>query len=173
MSTLDEFLGTAKIGQPHEKMQLELREEHQKTARRFAELAKHEILIVSRHLDPTVFGSESFMEVMSPFVRSKRAVVKILVNDPRALVKDIHRLAEMAISLSSKITIRKLGLQEQQYNEAWMLADGVALLHLPQADMYKGSVDFYTPRHGKEYKELFDSMWSHADSIPELRALKI
>ncbi len=173
MSTLDELLAEAKIGHPHEKFQLELREEHQKIVRRMAELAKHEILIVSRHLDSSVYGSEDFMEMMSPFVRSKRANVRILVNDTRSLVKDIHRLAEMAISLSSKIQIRKLGLREQTYNEAWMLADGVALLKLPQADLYKGSIDFYTPRHGKEHKELFDSMWSHADSIPELRALKI
>ncbi len=173
MSTIDELLSESKIGEPREKIPLELRADHQKTVRRLAELARHEILIVSRHLDPSVYGTEDFMDVMSPFVRSKRASVRILVNDSRSMVKDTHRLAEMAVSLSSKISIRRLGLQEQQYNEAWMLADEVALLHLPQSDLYKGSMDFYSPRYGKEHKELFDSMWSHAELIPELRALKI
>lgn len=173
MSSIDQLLSESKIGEPQEKIKLELREDHQKTVRRLAELARHEILIVSRHLDPSVYGTEDFMEVMSPFVRSKRASVRILVGDTRTMIKDTHRLAEMAVSLSSKISIRRLGIQEQQYNEAWMLADEVALLQLPQSDLYKGSMDFYTPRHGKEHKELFDSMWSHADLIPELRALKI
>lgn len=173
MTILDNILSEVSIGEPHEKIKLSAREDSQKAARRLAECARHEILIVSRYLDPNVYGTEDFMEVMSPFVRSRRANVKVLVSDARGMIKDTHRLAEMAVSLSSKIAIRKLGIREQQYNESWMLADGVALLHLPQADLYNGSLDCYSPRYGKEYKELFDSMWSQADSIPELRALKI
>jgi len=173
MSTLTERLSNARIGQPQEIIKLEERNYSQAAANALAERAKHEVLIVSRVLDPLVFSTPEFIELLTPFVRSKRATIRILVNDTYRLVKHSHRLGEFAVALSSKVSIRKIGIRQNDYNEAWMLADQVALLHLPQADKYQGTLDFYSPRKGKELIAVFDDMWDHADLIPDLRILNV
>ncbi len=161
------------IGQPQSVIDLKLRDEVMLATQQLASKARSEILIVNRVLDNTIYGTTDFEEVILPFIKHKQASLRILVHDSRPLIKESHRLGEMAISLSSKIEIRQLGYRSQNYNEAWMLCDGVAMVHLPMSDRYHGSVDYYTPRRGREYKEVFTGLWASSSNIPELRALKI
>jgi len=173
MAEFEEQLHTCKIGQPHELIQLEQREENRLAAVCLAKQARHEILIISRDLDPIVYGHHEFTTHIGQFIRNRRAAIRILVSDERQMIHHAHRLAEMATSFSSKIAIRKLGSTDKDYNEAWMLCDDVALLYRPIADLYQATLDCYTPRRGKDSKEAFEIMWGNAELIPELRALKI
>ena len=170
---LEEQLLSCKIGQPHEVIQLALREQNRIAAVHLAEQARHEILIVSRDLDAMVYGHHEFTDHIGQFIRDRRTEMRMLVTNERRLIRHSHRLAEMAISYSSKIAIRKLGSTDKDYNEAWMLCDEVALLYRPIADLYDATLDCYAPRRGKENKEAFEKMWGNAELIPELRALKI
>jgi len=99
--------------------------------------------------------------------------MRILVHDTYKIVKQSHRLGELAAAISSKVTIRKIGARQSDYNEAWMLADSVAFLYLPQADKYEASLDFYSARRGQELTATFDDLWNNAELIPDLRILKI
>lgn len=170
---IETSLQACKIGKPHQLLQLQSRDENRLAAIHLAEQARHEILIMSRDLDAMVYGHHEFTDHIGQFIRDRRTEMRILVNDPSRMIRKSHRLAEMAISYSSKISIRKLAGSDQDYNEAWMLCDGVALLYRPIADLFEATLDCYTPRRGKESKELFEKMWGNGVLIPELRALKI
>ncbi len=171
--SLEDDLEKGVIGQPQTVIDLNLRAEVMLATNALAGKARSEILIMSRFLDKTIYNTSAFEKIIMPFVKHKRASLRILVHESRPLIKESHLLGEMAINLSSKIAIQQLGSRSQNYNEAWMLCDGVALLHLPVSDFYHGSIDFYTPRRGREYKANFDSFWASSANIPELRALKI
>ncbi len=173
MSTLTEQLSTAKIGQPQEVINLDERSQHQLVATTLAEQARQEILIISRTLDPLVYGTPNFLNAVTPFIRSRRASMRLLVHETSKIVKQSHRLGELAAAISSKVSIRKIGSRQSDYNEAWMLVDGVAYLHLPQADKYQASLDFYSARRGQELTATFDALWNNAELIPDLRILKI
>ncbi len=173
MMEFEDRLQTCKIGQPHDIIQLERREENRLAAIQLASQARHEILIISRDLEPMIYGHHEFTDYIGQFIRDRRADLRVLVQDERPMVQHSHRLAEMAINYSSKIAIRKLGAANKDYNEAWMLCDGVAMLYRPIADLFEATLDCYTPRRGKESRELFEKFWGNAELVPELRALKI
>ena len=173
MSTLEEKLSTAKIGHPQEIIHLDERSQHQITVATLAEQARQEILLISRTLDPLVYGTPQFLDRVTPFIRSKRATMRMLVHDTYNIVKHTHRLGELAASISSKVAIRKIGSRQNDYNEAWMLVDGVAFLHMPQAEKYQASLDFYSARRGQELTAVFDDLWNNGEQIPDLRILKI
>lgn len=173
MSTLQEQLSNAKIGQPQEIINLEERSQHQMVAATLATQARQEILLLSRTLDPLVYGTPEFLDAVTPFIRSKRASMRMLVHDTYKIVKQSHRLGELAAGVSSKVAIRKISARQGDYNEAWMLVDGVAFLHMPQADKYQASLDFYSARRGQELTAVFDDLWNNAEQIPDLRILKI
>ncbi|HID82400.1 MAG TPA: hypothetical protein EYH06_08950 [Chromatiales bacterium] len=166
-------LQTCKIGQPHKVITLERRDENRLAAIQLAGQARHEILIISREFEPMIYGHHEFTDHIGQFIRDRRTDMRILVRDERPMIRHSHRLAEMAISYSSKIAIRKLGSTDKDYNEAWMLCDSIALLYRPIADLFEATLDCYTPRRGKECQEAFEKMWGNAELIPELRALKI
>lgn len=166
-------LETCKIGEPHPVIQLQQRNENRDAAIHLAEQARHEILIVSRDMDSMVYGHHEFTDHIGQFIRDRRASMRILVNDPREMIRTSHRLSEMAVSYSSKISIQKLSSYDQDYSEAWMLCDKIAILYRPLATAYEATLDCYSPRRGKECRELFEKMWGNSENIPELRALKI
>ena len=170
---LETRIGNCRIGEPHERIELTRRDECRMAATHLVEQARLNILIISRDLDPMIFGHHEFTDPVGKFIRNQRAEMRILVNDSSMIIHKSNRLAEMAISFSSKIAIRKLAVSDQNYNEAWMLSDGLALLHQPIADRYEATLDCYTPRRGKESTEQFEILWANAELIPELRALKI
>ena len=163
---IETSLQECKIGKPHQLLQLQSRDENRLAAIHLAEQARHEILIVSRDLDPMVYGHHEFTDYIGQFIRDRRTQMRILVNDHARMIRHSHRLAEMAINYSSKISIRKLASNDQEYNEAWMLCDEVALLNRPIADAYEATLDCYTPRRGKEHRELFEKMWANSELIP-------
>lgn len=166
-------IGNSSVGEPHERIELTSSDECRLAATRLIEQARLNILIISRNLDPMIFGHHEFTDPVGKFIRNQRAEMRILVNDSSMVIHKSNRLAEMAISFSSKIHVRKLASSDQNYNEAWMLCDDIALLHQPVADRYEATLDCYTPRRGKESTEEFETLWANAELIPELRALKI
>ena len=166
-------IAECKIGKPHPVLHLQHRDENRHAATHLAEQARYEILIISRDLDPMVYGHHEFTDHIGQFIRDRRAQMRILVNDHQRMIRHSNRLAELAVSYSSKISIRKLSRSDQDYNEAWMLCDQVAILFRPIADDYEASLDCYSPRRGKECSELFEKLWGNSELIPELRALKI
>lgn len=171
--SLNEQLAKGIIGQPQPVITVTTREDVRLASRMLAEKTRFTLLIISRHLDKSVYNSGEFIDAVLPFIKNKRSSLRILVGESRPLVKEAHRLAELSIALSSKVEIRTLGSRDCDYNEAWMLADTAALLHLADASQYHGNIDFYTPRRAQELTERFDRFWEDSRAIPELRALKL
>ena len=140
----------------------------------FAAQARRGLDIVSRDLDPRVYDQADFLAAARQLAVSSRfARIRLLVRDVDAVIKADHRLIEMARRLSSFVEIRRLGGDDAEFNEAFLLADQVGFLRRPVADRWDGEACFNDPLRARELRRVFEGLWQRAVVDPNLRRLHI
>jgi hypothetical protein len=97
----------------------------------------------------------------------------MLVQDPRPIVKDGHRLIEVARRFSSFVALRTAHPDYQDYNETFLIVDETGLLHRRIADRYEGTVHFTAPRLARERLAFFNEVWERSEADPELLRLHL
>lgn len=133
-----------------------------------------DINIISRSLDHQIFDRSDIVEAFSQFIRKNRnTTLKIILFDSTDVVKDGHRLINLANRVPSKISIRQLPKVVSTYNESLITADGKGSLHNPQSDRYEGSVDFNNHIRCGELNKVFMNYWHQCDISPDLRRVSI
>ncbi|MEM7400883.1 MAG: hypothetical protein AAF304_02920 [Pseudomonadota bacterium] len=136
--------------------------------------ANDNIAIISRHLDPTVFNKEDFIQSATEFVRrSKNASLRILVHDTSSLIKNNHRALHLTQRVSSKIEIRTICDDFSQFNQAFLVADSKGYIHNLKADLYDAEVNFNDTEKSKELMEKFTSIWELCTQDTGIRRLCI
>lgn len=157
--------------------QLFLLENHadfQEYALKLTAQTRRNIVILSRDLDASVFGTEEFVELISELARSSRyAEIKILVKNTRHLVETGHRLAKLSQRLSSKISLRKLAVEPDNADMGFMLCDTNALLYKNEEDNYQGFANFDAAVEVKRLRDTFDYVWEYGEIEPDLQVLSI
>lgn len=130
--------------------------------------------IFSRDLDAPLYDREPFLKALGDLcLRSHKARVRILVQDPTPPVKRGHRLIELARRLSSSIELRQPHPDYRRHNEAFLIADGCGLIHRPLADRYEGSANFHDPVNAQRKLDFFTEVWERSEAHPEFRRLQI
>lgn len=130
--------------------------------------------VISRALDHMVFDRSDIIEAFSKMVRRNRnASVKILIYDSTNIIKDGHRLINLADRLPSKFTVRKIPKEFTIYNEGMVTADGKGFLYNPQSDRYEGNVTFNDQTRCAELDKTFIDLWNQSESEPELRRVSV
>jgi predicted GNAT family N-acyltransferase len=151
---------------------------------RFAELrdatlaliasARREICIYSRDLEPALYEDAAILEAIRTVALSgKGANLRILVQDTTRLVRDGHRLVDLAQRLSSIVHIRRVAHEDAQYTGAFLLTDQGGYLFRTFGDRLEAVGDICYPPRRDELKRLFDEVWERAEAPPELRRLGI
>lgn len=139
-----------------------------------ARTATARLALLTRDLEPQVYGQEAFLdEVRRVATAGRYARVRILVQDSRRAVADGHKLVELARRLSSYVEIRKPHPEHRNVNEAFLIADEGALLYRKLADRYEGFADTHAPLEARMRLREFDDMWERAAPDSELRRLGI
>lgn len=132
------------------------------------------LAILSRDLDPAIFNSDEFAEAVSQLARSSRyAQVQILVKDTRPLLEINHKLLRLAQRLSSKIILRKLTIEPDNKEMAFILCDNSGLLYQNDEAAYQGFANFDATVEVKRLRESFDYIWQYGEADPELQQLHI
>lgn len=163
-----------KLGQAHEPLSIDSMALNRQGALMLAQQAKRSLLIISRDLDPAVYDNEPFCTAVSQLLRGNRkAQMRIVLHNVDSLIKQGHRLLDLAQRLSSFIQIRTLHPRHAQFNEAFMLADDRGVIHRRQSDLYQGEVFFNNPALAKSLQAQFTDLWEHGQSNPNLRRLSI
>ncbi|HEX7047171.1 MAG TPA: hypothetical protein VF275_06340 [Gammaproteobacteria bacterium] len=139
-----------------------------------AQLARRQLSIFSRDLEPSVFDTPEFLDAVKNLALSgSKASVRILLIDATRATKDGHRLVELARRLSSYIEIRKPHRDYLDMSEAFMIADERGLLYRKLATRWEGIVDPHDPMQARDKLKLFNDIWQRSHSDPETRQLRI
>lgn len=125
--------------------------------------SRRHIDIISRNLDPQIYNTTEFLESMRTFVLQHRNTrLRVLVYEPKEIVRKGHRFIDMAGTLSSFIQLRTPSEEFHNFNESLFVADGMGYIHKLNSERYEATVNFADKRVSKYLIHQFDEMWEKA-----------
>ncbi|HEY5790081.1 MAG TPA: hypothetical protein VIX81_05610 [Gammaproteobacteria bacterium] len=136
--------------------------------------ARRKLLLFTRDLEPRVFDREEVYQAIRELATySRYSEVRMLLFDSDRIVKDGHRLVDLARRLSSYIQIRLVPDDYKEIASSFMVVDDKGFLYRSLASQYEGVVDFSEPNRCRELTKLFGDVWEHSAPDPNLRRLHI
>jgi hypothetical protein len=162
------------LGESPDVIQVSTSEENRAAAVALVRQAKRSVDIFSRHLDPAIYDRMELIEAMKQLVLDhRRARIRIVLSDPQPIVRDGHRLAALALRLSSFMQIRVPGPPHKGFNQALLIVDGTGYVHRELADRYEGTTCFADRGQAGELTRLFNQIWDLAVPDPNLRQMRL
>jgi hypothetical protein len=139
-----------------------------------AAMAKRELVLFSRDLEPLLYDQQDFIQAVQALaVRSRMSRIRIASIDPGPAIRAGHRLVTLAQRFSSYIEVRRASRDHENLTETFLVADDTALLYRPLATRYEGYYDLHAPMEARQKCKLFDDIWEQAEPDPEFRRLGI
>ncbi len=136
--------------------------------------ARRRLIIFTHDFDAPVFDRQLFFTGVKQLALSSRhARIQVLVQDNTKIIKEGHRLVELARRLSSAIELRKPHPDHLQQPENFMLVDRSGFVYRKLAGRYQGIASFHDPMENNRLAEFFREMWECSEPDPELRRLYI
>jgi len=162
------------LGLTNECIQIDRRQHNQDAVLKLLSSAQNHIVIISRHLDSTVYNNDAFSQAASQLVRrAKHTSIKILVHNTEPMVKNGHRALELSQRLPSKIEIRTICNDYSQFNQSFLVADNIGYIHNLKSDLYAAEVNFNHVEKSKELMEKFNAIWELSTQDTAVRNLCI
>jgi hypothetical protein len=97
----------------------------------------------------------------------------VLIQNVDRVVKDGHRLVELARRLGSSIQIRRCAQQYRRYCGTFLLVDNTGYLYRPLSSRYEGLASFNNAAEVARLGKYFREVWEHSDTDMELRRLYV
>jgi hypothetical protein len=149
-------------------------EEAQNAVLEVASAANRFISILTPDLEPGVYDSEKFIDLVKRLVLSKRyARVRVLIADPPRTIRNGNRLVSVGRRLYTYIEFRNVHEDYRDHREAFLLADDIALLYRVDSSRWEGIADTYEPAVARRYLSLFEEIWNASETARELRQLRV
>jgi hypothetical protein len=134
--------------------------------------AQRSLTIFSRQLDHKLYNQQALCDAILKLATSSRyAMVRIIVQDSTAVIKQGSRLVELSHRISSRLQIRKPPIEYKDNTEEFVIADDSGLVHRRQADRYAGEVCFHASLKCRQLLKYFDDCWEKSGADPDLRRL--
>jgi hypothetical protein len=166
MNTFNRF----KLGETEEEIDIAFSEENINATIKMATQANRTIDIISRKLDPVIYNTLEFVEAIKQLIlKSSRSRIRILVFEPAQIVKRGHRVVDLAMNMSSYITINVPSLEHASFNEALLVADASGYIYRKESEHFEAKVNFNDQRTSRFLIHEFDKMWEKSRSDPNLR----
>ncbi len=138
------------------------------------ESARQEICFFGPELDSVLFNNQIVIDKLIAFInQSQRCGIRFLVHSTKYTSSQRHLLIPLAQRLSSKIQIHIADKQDQKSRYMYLLIDNKAFLYCPNANRYKGIVDFDAAGQVSNRKKDFDDMWSKSEFDLNTRRLQL
>lgn len=170
MYTFDNY----ELGRTADSVTIESREENRLATNRMTQQSRNSIEIISRDLDSQIYDTQDFIDAVRRIVlENYHAKVRIIVLDPAVIIKQSHRLVNLAMDLTSFIEIRKPGIEYTGFNEALLVADDCGYIHRVKSDRYEATVNFNDRRTTKYLLDHFNEMWNKSRGDTNMRKLHI
>lgn len=148
--------------------------ENREAALEIARLARRQLVIFTRELEPQLYDNAEFIEAAKRLALSgsKTGIRILLIDSTRSRVEG-NRLVELARRLSSYIEIRKPHRDYLDIAETFIIADEAGVLYRKLATRWEGIVDPHDPMLARDKLKLFDEIWQRSHADPETRQLRI
>jgi hypothetical protein len=138
-----------------------------------ASQANRGLAILTPDLEPDIYDHDDFLEMLKRFVLARSfARIRVLITDPQRALKTGNRFVEMGRRLNSYIEFRNLKHAPRNHNEAFCIADDVAVVYRARSESWDGMSDTYEPAVAKKYLVMFDELWNANGTEAELRAAR-
>ncbi|MES9992200.1 MAG: GNAT family N-acetyltransferase [Candidatus Thiodiazotropha sp.] len=169
-----EDLSMAQLGKSGELFHLHNIEDHQIHAVSMLRQAKRYLSLFTKTLDPQIFDNPPFVDATKQLaMRSRISRIRILLQDNSLVLKQGHRLIDLAQRLSTAIEIRTPGEEYLDYAENFMLVDDSGYLHRKQAENLLGSACYNDRYRVKRLQAIFDEAWEYGIPDRELARLHL
>lgn len=138
-------------------------------------LAKREVAIYSRDLDPALYDQEPVLEALKRVGTAGRgALVRVIVQNPAAPIADNHRLIGLAHRLPSVFQFRTPEVDEDlQYPSAFLITDRRGYYFRVLGSRFEGEAHTYAPGRQAQLREFFNQVWERSLPPPQLRELHL
>jgi len=139
-----------------------------------ARQAQHTLLLHTHDMEARIYDRLPFIEAVSALVRRyPGACFDVLVQDSGRVVKEGHRLVELARRLGSSIQIRRCAQQYRRYCGTFLLADNAGYLYRPVSSRFEGLASFNNAAEVERLGKYFREVWEHSEADTELRRLYV
>jgi len=136
--------------------------------------ARRTLLLHTFDLEARIYDRQPFIDAASALVRRyPGACFDVLIQNVERVVKDGHRLVELARRLGSSIQIRQCPQQYRGYCGTFLLADDSGYLYRPLSSRYEGLASFNNAAEVSRLGKYFREVWEHSDTNMELRRLYV
>ncbi|HEX4870375.1 MAG TPA: hypothetical protein VFV15_06615 [Moraxellaceae bacterium] len=136
--------------------------------------ARREVQILSPDFEPERFNTADFADQLSAFARRSRyADARILIGDPTIAIRWGHKVVALARRMPTRLRIRQLDEDDYDPQEAWIVADDIALLRRDGMDGYQGSLAARAIPHAQRASSRFAELWERSREIQDFRVLDI
>ena len=162
------------LAQTAELLNISTREENRLAACRLAAQAARKLDLISRELDPLIYDSAEFIEMVRGLpLKNSFSEIRIVVAEPQSIVRRGHRLVNLAGMLSSFIQMRKLPKNLKNFGENILIVDETGYLQRENEARFDARVSFNDRRQSRVFSELFNSIWHNAEPDPNLRRMSL
>ena len=162
------------LGRTDDAVDIGSREENCIAVTKMAQQCQRTIEIISRELDPDLFDTNEFLDAVKAMVlKNRRASVRILVFEPKAIVSRRHRLIDLIRTLPTYMEIRVPSPEYKNFNEMVFVADTTGYLHRLYTERFEGKTNFSDKRVARYLVKEFNEMWDKATQDINLRQLSI
>ncbi len=133
------------------------------------------LYILSNELDFPLYSKPEIVSGLSTIARQDRnASIRILVKKTRPLVERNHQILAVARKLPSKISIRKLTLEPEDDDRAYLISDRRGLLYKRDDREYSGFANYNAGPEVSTILDDFNYLWQqHSIDDVELRSLSL
>lgn len=150
------------------------KEEMRDAAVRVTAKAKRSVAIFTHDLEPGIYDSLDYLEVLKKLILSKAYVrIRVLVANPRRAVKSGNRLIQLGQRLNSYIEFRHIAPEHEGHTEAYCIADDTSVVYRLQSDRWDGMADTFEPPVARLYLGTFDQIWHDSENAAELRRMSL
>jgi predicted GNAT family N-acyltransferase len=156
-------------------MPIENREQALAAVLELLSLARRDVCIYTRDLDPDLYDNEAALEAFKRIgVSGRGASVRIVVQQPTIPARDGHRLVNLARRLPSVFQIRTPDAEEDlHYPSAFLVTDRRSYYFRTLGSRYEGEAHTYAPGRQAQLLEYFNQVWERSTPSEELRQLNL
>ena len=172
--TADESMKATEGKKLGQRWVISTKEEMRDAAIRVTRKAKRGVSIFTHDLEPGIYDSLDYLEVLKKLILSKAyARVRVLIAEPSRAIKNGNRLVHLGRRLNSYIEFRHVAEQFAGHSESYCIADDTSVVYRLEASRWEGIADTFEPPVARLYLGTFDEIWQASENAAELRRLSL
>jgi hypothetical protein len=140
----------------------------------FLRLSRKTVCIYSQQLDGHLFNTNEFSLCIRKLLSEHRHIqIRILLFDVDPVIKQGHRLIELARRATSNISIRIVARQFRSNISAFMVFDNSMLIYRKNTERFEGVAEADNKKRVLELTDYFNNVWEVSQEDPNFRRLHI